>query len=470
MDKIKSKSFYNIISQIVTLIVPLIIAPYISRVFFAKTLGEYTYAVSIVTYFTLIAGLGLNNYGVQRTTLYRDSKLELSKFFSEMILIRFIATGVSLVFFLIFIFVEKNNSTYYFILLLNIINVFFDITWFYQGLEDFKKIALRSVLVKIFLCIFTFLFVKDNSDIYLYAIIVSLTTLIPNVLLWPGIHKHVNFSLKNISLKTHIKYILGFFIPSIAVTIYTVLDKTMIGFISNLTEEVSYYEQAYKIMITTTSITNVLCPVFLPMMTKITDDSKIREIYIKTFEFTYFIAFIFLAGLLALSDKFVILYYGEQYVASIKILQLFAIMPFLVGIHNLIEYQYIYPNALVKSSTIIICCGALIDLLLNLPLICFLKAYGAAIATVITELVISLAYLYVLHKRFNIFIFFKNIWKYILAASVSYACMFLLKKIMLDNWLGLIFNIIIGVFTYILVLIIEREYYTNYFLHKIFRR
>ena len=470
MTSIKKKSFYNIIRQLVTIVVPVVIAPYTARIFLAETLGGYTYAVSIVTYFTLLAGLGLNNYGVQRVASFKEDKNSLSSFFSEMLFIRVVTTLGAAIGFSFLIFFDQNNRTFFLILTLNILNVFFDITWFFQGLEDFKTIAIRSIAIKILLCILTFAIIRKNSDIYLYALIVALTTLIPNILMWPSLRKKVSISFKHISLKKHFRFILGYFIPSVAVVIYTTLDKTMIELLTGLPAEVGYYEQAHKIMITSTGITNVLCPVFLPMMTGIKDKKTLDGVYRKTFKITYLISFILFAGMLATAGDFVTIYFGEEYVNSAPILMLFSVMPVLVGLHNLIEYQYIYPNLMVKQSTIIICIGAVFNFVLNIPMILLFKGFGAAITTVATEALLVILYFIVLKKEFTIRYYLLDSWKYFVAWIFSLSLMIVLSYFFCTLILLFLLIAVSGSVAYIVILIALREHWCHYFISRLFRR
>ena len=240
---------YNLIYQILVLILPLITTPYISRVLGAENIGIYSYTISIVTYFILFGSLGVALYGRRQIAYEQEKGKKYSKTFWEIFLLRIITMLIStIIFYCIFVNGEKYQL-YYKILLLELLANCFDISWFFQGLEEFKKTVTRNVIIKLISVICIFTFIKTHEDLPMYFVIYVLSTLIGNISLWFYLPKFLKkVRLKQLNLVKHIKPTIGLFIPQIAIQVYTVLDKTMIGFIISDKSEVGFYEQSQKIL------------------------------------------------------------------------------------------------------------------------------------------------------------------------------------------------------------------------------
>ena len=251
---LKKNYIYNLTYQILVMIVPLITTPYLSRVLGAESIGIYSYTLSITTYFILFGSLGVAMYGQ-------------SKVFYEILLMRFTTLGISIIIFYITFAMKGQYSVYYKILLLEIIANALDISWFFQGIEEFKKTVIRNTIVKVVsvMCIFTF--VKSSNDLNKYFLIYVLSTFLGNISLWMYMPKYIErISIKELQIFRHLKPTVGLFVPQVAVQIYTVLDKTMIGAIVEDKSEVGFYEQAQKMIKLLITISTSLGTVMVPRM------------------------------------------------------------------------------------------------------------------------------------------------------------------------------------------------------------
>ena len=199
---IKKNYLYNLVYQIIILILPIITTPYISRALGATNIGIYSYTVSIVTYFTLFGSLGVSLYGQREIAYVRDNTSKRKKTFIEIILFRFITLTISMIIFY-FSFARSNEyQVYYRILLLYLLAASFDISWFFQGLEDFKKTVTRNVIVRLLSVACIFIFVKKPEDLSKYLLIYSLADLLGNLSLWLYLPKYFKgIKVKNINLK-----------------------------------------------------------------------------------------------------------------------------------------------------------------------------------------------------------------------------------------------------------------------------
>ena len=267
---IKLNYVYNLIYQVLILILPLITTPYLSRILGAENIGIYGFTLSISSYFILFGSLGISMYGQREIAYVQDDVVKRTKTFYEILFVRFITMFISMVLFALFFCVKGNFVVYYRLLLLELVANSLDISWFFQGMEEFKKTVSRNLVVKILSVVCIFAFVKEASDLYIYFIIYVLSLLIGNLSLWLYLPKFIkNCKLSDINMKRHLLPIISMFVPQIAIQIYTVLDKTMIGVILNDMVEVGYYEQAQKIVKIILSVVTAMGIVMVPRISNL---------------------------------------------------------------------------------------------------------------------------------------------------------------------------------------------------------
>lgn len=246
---VKKNYVYRLFYEILAVITPFITAPYVSRVLGADGIGIYSYTSSIMTYFTLFAALGTATYGAREIAQHRDNKIETSKLFWE---IELMTVGTSLVCLIVWGFVilfSKEYRWYYIALVPTLLGTMFDVSWFFTGLEQIKYIVLRNTICKFLGIVLLFLLVHEKQDLIIYVLINSGISLFGSLSMWsylPKILKKIDF--KTLTFKKHFNETLVYFIPTIATSVYTILDKTLIGAITNSTYENGYYEQATKII------------------------------------------------------------------------------------------------------------------------------------------------------------------------------------------------------------------------------
>ena len=264
-QSLKQNYVYNLIYQICILLPPLITTPYLSRVLGAEGIGIYSFTTSILSYFVLFGSLGISLYGQREIAANQNNIEKRSKIFKELFLLKAIFILFSFLVFFIIYFNDERYGIYYKILSIELLTHIMDITWFYQGLENFKKITIQNLVIKILSTISIFLFVKSEDMLLVYFLIMFLSTTASYFLLWLGLKKWViEVPFKSLEIKKHIKNTFFLFLPQIAIQVYTVLDKTMIGWILNDMKEVGYYEQSQKLikicLMIITSLGTVMVP------------------------------------------------------------------------------------------------------------------------------------------------------------------------------------------------------------------
>lgn len=462
MDKKVIKNYlYNLGYQVLIILLPLVTTPYVSRVLGAKGIGTYGYTNSITQYFILFGCIGLNLYGQREIAYYQNDIQKRSKVFFELLLLRIITVSISII---LYYFTFCQNPTYGYIFSIQIIDVvasMFDISWLYQGMEDFKKIVLRNTLVKICGLIIIFMFVKSSADLPIYVLSYSATLLLGNLSMWMYLPKFVKkVSLKYLNIQKHLRPTIVLFLPQIATSIYTMLDKTMIGALTNNTAEVGYYEQSQKIIRMAMTIATSLGTVMLPRVANLFKEGKLDEVkesMYTSFQFISFLTFPLCFGLIGISKGFVPWFFGEGYGKVVYNLMVISPIIIIIGYSNVIGTQFLLPTGRQKEYTLSVCTGTVVNLCCNFLLIPMLLSYGAAIATVIAELSVTLVQVIATHRTFSYKHIFKLVYKYIVAAFLMLVVLLFLSNIMPVGILYTVIQMTAGCFVYFIVLIVLKD-------------
>ena len=413
---IKSNFIYNALFQILMLIVPLITTPYISRVLGAENIGIQSYTGSIVSYFVLFATFGLNMYGQREIAYHSSSVQDRSRVFWEVALNKFVFA--LLIGFTYIVFVYHANE-YKEVLVwqgLNILACALDISWYFQGVQDFKRIVIRNTIVKVIgiVCIFSFIHTAD--DLILYVILLGSTTLIGNVVLWGYMSKElVKVSWHELCIFRDVRIKLELFAPFIAIQIYTVLDKTMIGIFTGDPAQNGYYEQSQKIVQMSLAIITSLGTVLLPNISAKfaqRDLAGIREIIMKAYHIAILCACPMTCGLIAISPVFVPWFLGAGYEDVIFLLQIFSLLFIFISLSNLAGMGILTPTNKQNYGTLAVVFGALVNLILNINFIKLYGAIGAAVSSIIAEFIVAIVHLYYIRLYVDLKIMLLWICKY----------------------------------------------------------
>lgn len=472
MKKSITKNYiYNLIYQILVLILPLITAPYISRVLGAENIGIYSYTISIVTYFILFGSLGIAIYGQREVAYLQEKPNDYSKTFWEIVILRFITISISMILFYFLFVLNGQYSIYYKILLLELFATCLDISWFFQGLEEFKKTVIRNTIVKVISIICIFTFVKNENDLFKYFLIYVASTIIGNVSLWlylPQYLKKVN--IRELNIFKHLKPTLALFVPQIAIQIYTVLDKVMIGTIILDKSEVGFYEQSQKIIKMLLTIVTSLGTVMVPRManTFISGDNKKIQDYLKrSFNYVFFISIPMIFGIIAVADNFVPLFFGEGYEKVIILMSVISPILLIIGLSNVIGTQYLLPTKRQREYTISVVIGAIVNFCANIILIKKYGALGASIGTVLAEMVVTSVQFIFVRKNINILDILKLSLKYIVASFIMFIVCLLIKRLVYNGFSCIIIQVVSGIIAYIVCLILLKDEFILNLLRKV---
>ena len=475
------------------IILPLITTPYLSRVLGAEGIGIYGYTYSIVTYFILFGSLGVAMYG-QREIAYAQENIEArKKVFFEIIIFRFVTIAIATVFYYFFFIKGAEYQIYYQILLLELIAAAFDISWFFQGMEEFKRTVTRNVLVRICSVSLVFVLVKTKEDLAKFTLIYSLADLIGNLSLWLYVPKYINgVKVKNINVLRHLPQITLLFIPQIANQIYKILDTTMIGALVSDKTETGYYEQGQKVIRLLLTVVTSLGVVMVPRMASTYasgDNEKIKNYMKMSFRFVFFLAFPIMFGIASISEAFVPVFFGAGYDKVVILINIICPILILMGMANVLGTQYLLPTKRQREYTISVTVGVIVNFILNYILIKKYASIGASIATVLSELIVVIIQFQYIKKDIS----FKNLlqmaWKYFVAGIIMFGLCFavrvglgtkIINTMLVDiaktismnksyfiNMVSIISQIAIGIIAYFSVLILLKDDYVFKFINKI---
>lgn len=456
---VKQNVIYNLIYQILNVIIPLVTTPYLSRILEADNIGIYSYTNSFVTTFVMVGSLGIGTYGQRE--IAAANKDQIGRVFLEIQIVKSISIIIAYVLFIPFAFIDNNNTLYYMLQTPFFVAAILDISWLYQGLENFRIVALRNILIKIVSLIAIFVLVKNKEDLGIYIIILCCSQCVGNFTMWGGIPallSGVRLHLNN--CRRHIKPVFVYFIPTIAFQIYSVLDKAMLGLISKNNEENGYYEQAHKLINMVILFISSYTVVMRSRMTKLFAKGTKEEV-INTFDKSLrnicFFIFPMAMGLAGLADNLVPWFFGEGYEKVKILLKIFSAFIVWKGIASCIGTHILTPSGLQGKSNIGQCLAAAINLILNAMLIPVFSSIGAAIASVLAELIVLISYLFFSKEYVSLKKIVQLSWKYIVGSTIMLILLLFIGQFFESTILNSFFLIGIGILTYFFMVILFHD-------------
>ena len=430
---VKKNYIYNILYQILTIITPLITAPYVSRVLGADGIGIYSYTSSIMAYFVMFSVLGTLQYGIREIARLRDDRLEMSKAFWEIVIIRGFCTAICLLAWLCFSFSSEEYQIFYLALIPTLLTTIFDIAWFYTGIEKMGYTVLLNSICKVIGILALFGFVHEKDDLLIYIFLNSSILFLGALSMWIYVPKEVErVTVRILTFKRHIKGTFSYFLITIAISLYTVLDKVMIGLITNDNYQNGYYEQANKIITLASSFTFVaLNGVMGARMSYLFAHKKydeIKERISRSFDFCFLVGFGLLFGICSVSKCFVPVFFGEGYEPVIDMLYLKSPLLIIISISTILGSQYYLPSGNINKSTLMTISGSILNLAANALFIPQFGAMGAIMGTLIGESFISVIYFYNARKYLAIKRIIAFSYKRIIAGCIMLGISYLLQR------------------------------------------
>lgn len=452
-----NNSLYNVLYKLLNVFFPLLSSAYVSHVLLATGVGRIASAQNIAQYFVLVAALGLPNYGTREIAKVRDDSSLRNKTFSELFFINLISTVLCSVAYYTLIFENTffdTNRSLYLIVGLSIVFNAINIDWLYQGLEDYKYIAARSFVIKILSLIALFVFVKNENDCEMYALIYVLAiagNYIFNIINLKK--KKIKFSFAEIRIKRHIKPVMILLCTTIAIELYTLLDTTMLTYLS-AAENVAYYTNSIKIVRILITAVSAIGGVLLPRLSYYKSQQKIEEcsnIVSKIFQIMLFIFLPCGFGLMITAKYLIPVFFGTSFGQAVFTLQIASLLVYALGFSNLFGTQVLLTFDDERRLLLCTVVGALSNIFMNAILIPRYQQNGAVVASVVSEMLVTCMSFIFAKKYIKICINKTSVLKMIFSTVVmvivtNFADLFCRSN---NNWVHLMVMVVAGGVVYI---------------------
>lgn len=457
---VKKNYLYNLLYQMTSVLLPVLTIPYVSRVLSADGIGINTVTYANTQYFILLGSLGISIYATKKIATIREKKDKLKKTFWEIFSIQFTGCILAYMVFALTLGQSHKYGIFYMLQGFYILAAAVDISWYFLGIENFKNASLRSFFAKIISVILIFIFVKTRDDLWKYILINAGTMFVGQLIMWFYVGKDM-LKVKEIGklkIAMHIMPILALFVPQIATQVYTVLDKTMIDLFKGAVEA-GYYDQSQKIVRILLSVVTSLGIVMLPRIANLfskDDLNEVKKSLRKAFVVISFLSIPITFGLIGISDKFVPILFGNEFLSVIPLTKISPVLVIIIGLGNVFGTQYLLAIGKNKEYTASVCIGALVNFCFNLLLIPRFAAMGAVIATVSAELSIALIQFWFARVVFD-FTWIKETYKYWVSGILMLAIVRLVGNVTPISILFLVLQIAVGSLVYFISLIILRD-------------
>lgn len=459
---------YQTIYQVLTVVTPLIVTPYVSRILGSANIGIYSYTNSIAYYFVMFSLLGVANYGSRTIASVSASIEKRSRFFGEIYGFQFIMGLLMTTFYAIYLlFICDYENKISAIQILYVLTGVLDISWLFFGVEDVKPVVIKNTIIKLVSLFGIFIFVKRPGDLWIYTLLLAGGQLGGCISMWLSLKNKVNIEMPTFSgIRRHIVPNITLFIPVISVSIYKTMDKIMIGALSN-DSQVGYYTNAESLINAPMGFVTAVGTVMLPRITAMLANNEtersityFRKSLSVTMSFISAVAF----GIIAVAPVFVPLYYGSGFGECVFLLEGQAIILMFIAWANIVRTQYLLPHKKDQQYILSIMLGAIVNVILNVILIPKFQARGALIATIVAEGIVCIIQSYEASRYIRIRKCIKENFPFLMMGVIMLVVVRFSINRFGYSFRGLIVEIAIGVMVYIPMLLL---YYFTYLKKRI---
>ena len=453
-ENLKKNFIYQIVYRVLTVATPLITSPILSRALGAEKLGIFSATLALVGYFKLYSMLGIENYGNRSIASAQGDKKKLQELFWNIYSVQFFSTITAIVAYaLAFLFIPRDRWLISVVQGLWLLSCLFDINWFFFGTEQFKLTVTRNIVIKCLTVALIALFVKTPDDLVLYAFIISGDAVLSNLILLPFLKRNAGFEFPTFAkIKEHIKPSFILFIPVLAMTVFHVMDKSMLDWLST-EEQLGYYYSADKVIGIPLGLITALSTVMLPRVSNEFSKGRfdaVEKMLKKSTEVTLCITLAAGVGVASIAKEFVPVFFGPGFEPCIKLLYLFVLVLFMKAIGGLVRSQYMIPAKKDKLYSMAIIIGAFTNLVSNYFLISRYSAIGAVLGTLIAETTVTVSEIVFTRNEVPFLSFFKSNMFYIVPAFVMFFVVrYLAHILMFPAIINLCLMIFAGVIIYL---------------------
>lgn len=459
---IAKNSVFFLIYNVLNILFPFITGVYVARVLMPDSIGEVAYAQNITQYFVILAFLGIPTYGLREISKAREQKEDLNKIYSELFFLNLISTILFTCIYLVLIFSVgefRNNYPLYLITGLAIALNALDNSWLYEGLEEFKFISLRNLVFKILSFAFLIAFVREPDDYYIYALITVAGTAGNNILNIAFSRKFVRLQLRELNIKRHLKPVFLLVIVNLAIEIYTLVDTTMLGAFCPK-ENVAYYSYGSKINKIFLQVINTFTIVIVPRLAlyyKKENYEGFNSLLTQTLKIIFILGIPLIIGIQFVSNFFICKIYGDAYYRSAYVLRIMSVVLLISPIGYLLGSRVILSVGKEWKMIISVGAGANVNVIGNLILIPRFQEYGAAIASVVGEVVVMTLYLIFGSKYFHLNRYWDTAIKSLIAGGLMGGYLYGISLIAINGWFVFLIQVFGGIILYFSILILFRE-------------
>ncbi|NLK74675.1 MAG: oligosaccharide flippase family protein [Clostridiales bacterium] len=466
--RLKKDYIYNLIYRLSICLLPLVITPYVSRVLRADQVGIYSFSSTVACFFIMFGKLGIDNYGNRSIAACRDDIEERSRVFWGIYIFQLITSLLSiLVFVFLILFVYKENSRVYWMQLIYVSSVLFDVSWLFFGMEKFRITTIRSLVSRALIIILVFTLVHTERDLWVYTGVMSLCFLIEQLQLLPFIPKLIKLvPIKGADIIKHIVPNFKLFIPLLAFNLYSWLDKIFLGIIHKSTTAIAFYVYAENIINLPKGILSALDSVMLPRISNLVANNHRKQGLQNmqaSIRFNSFICCALCFGIAGIAPSFIPWFFGSEYRPAILITMELAVIMIPMTVSNVIQIQYLIPFYKEDIYTRAVSLGALTNIILNLIFIPLYGILGAVIAKFGAEILVCAYQLIRIRDVYAYKTLAKTLLPFILCGLLEFAVTYSLNRISMASFILLIIQVLAGGVVYLLgcyiyVVYISKEY------------
>lgn len=476
-QSVKVNYILNLINTGTQMLFPLITFPYVCRVIEADGIGQINFFQSIISYISLFTCLGIPMYAIREIARDRSDVLQMNRTAMEILLLHSMLTlvGYAIVAILCLTVPQiQVNIPLFLILSLTIFFTAIGCEWFYQGIEDFKYITIRGLIIKTVSVVLLFIFVKSKTDLLYYGCYTVFGVLGGNIFNFFRLRKYIhreNIIFSELHIKRHVKPVLKVFSFSVVTSIYLQLNTVLLGFLKNALA-VGYFAAATKVMQMLLMMSSCLGSVMMPRASHLIAENKEDEfnrLIQKSYDFTLAIALPMTIGLIFCAPSLITALCGVKFEHSILPSQIIAPIILMVAISNVFGIQVLFPKG--KINIVTLCCGigAVADLILNLCLIPFFSYIGTSIAYLGAEVATTVSMYFIGRKYIPIIYFKKSHLTYAFGCVVMAFALYDISLLQLPTLTILLLQGCCGVLAYFIILCICKDEMLVQILSKIKR-
>ena len=448
-------SFYNTLYKLVTALYPLVAVRYVSHILLSEKMGLVSYSQNIVSYFTVVAALGIPTYGIRETAVRANDKEKCSQLFWELFIINVCSTTIAVISYVVLVLAVDKFSEYktlYAIAGLQIVFNYLNVDWFYQGIEDYKYISVRSIAVKLIALIALPLVIHTQDDYLWYALIYCLAIGGNNIFNIIRIRKYICKPCFKLKILKHLKSISILLMVSIAVEVYAMIDTTMLGFFCD-DSIVGCYSNAMKLTRMVTTMATAVGTVLFPRLSVIysnKQEEQFNELVNKGIKIMLMIALPASVGLIVCSKSIILLFFGNTFEKAIPLLRILALMVPIIACNTLMGGQVLVTTNQESRYVITVIIASIVNVILNANCIPIFGATSAAIASLISELIDLILYNWFARKYVHLHFSKRYIISIIVPLSMyCVVSRVIITQMQLNSFFTLMWNVIVCVGLYV---------------------